>query len=287
MEPLDRQRMRAGFDRFYARKWTGHDGFWLDWYPAHLGLYADLLRARNAAISAALPRGLGRVLDCGCGAGDVSALLRDHAATVVSIDIAQANLVQTRRNLAASGGSHVLRASAEDLPFASGQFDAVVLADVIEHIPGRAQALAELHRVLAPGGLLIVATPDGDVLEKIEQVDRVAMRAVRTARAAVRFAQRRPPIAAPVVDDDAWEAFFTRPELAAAVEAAGFRIRAHENVCFYPGPEGGGTFAVLLAALRPFERFRARLFEPALRGLFGAIARARVLNQKQLVVAVK
>jgi len=277
--------VRAGFDAFYERKWSGHGGFWLDWYPRYMGLYADLLRQRNREISAALPNGLGRALDCGCGAGDVSAILIDRARAVVAVDVAIANLYQTRRNLRDQAAA--LCAGAEDLPFASEQFDAVVLADVIEHIPRNKEAMVEIARVLRPGGLLVIATPDRQVLETIEAIDRVAARGVRGLRSFVRRAMGRPGIGAHAPSDEAWEEFLTRQELADLVRGVGLTIREHRNICFYPGPEGGGVFAMMLATIGRFDRFRERLMEPALRPLFAAIARLERFNQKQLLVAVK
>jgi len=280
--------VRAGFEAHYQQKWAGHGGFWLDWYPRYMGLYADLLRQRNRAIREVLPTGLERVLDCGCGAGDVSALLTEHARVVVSLDVAQANVVQTRRNLLERfGRAMVLRAGAEELPFTDGQFDAVILADVIEHIPRRAQAVAELARVLRPGGLLIMATPDRRVLETIEKLDHVVTGFLRGLRSVVRLARGRGRSRASEVTDEAWEEFFTRRELAELVRSAGFTVREHRNVCFYPGPEGGGAFAMLLAYVGRYDRFREHLLEPTLRPLFAALARLEFMNQKQLIVAVK
>lgn len=277
--------VRAGFDAFYERKWSGHGGFWLDWYPRYMGLYADLLRHRNREIAAVLPKELGRALDCGCGAGDVSAILAEHARMVVSLDVALANLHQTRRNL--QGSVAVVCAGAEDLPFASEQFDAIVLADVIEHIPRRERAMTELARVLRPGGLLVIATPDRRVLETIEAIDRVAARGIRGLRSIVRLVRGRPPAGTPAPADEAWEEFFSRQELADLVQSVGLTIREHRNICFYPGPEGGGVFAMFLATIGRFDRFREGLMEPALRPLFAAIARLELFNQKQFLVAVK
>jgi ubiquinone/menaquinone biosynthesis C-methylase UbiE len=288
MEPDEVERVRGGFEAFYQQKWSGHGGFWLDWYPRYLGLYADLLRQRNRAIEAALPERMDAVLDVGCGAGDVSALLKARARTVVSFDVAQSNALQTRRNLMARfHDAVVLRAGAEELPFPSGRFDAVVLADVIEHIPRREQAVAELARVLRPGGLLVMATPDRPVLETIEKIDRVAMSFVNGLRAIARRALGRARRARPDVDAEQWEQFFTRSELAALVEGAGLRVREHRNICFYPGPEGGGTFALLLAYLSRIDGLPERVIEPVLRPLFAAVARLEFLNQKQLIVAEK
>jgi ubiquinone/menaquinone biosynthesis C-methylase UbiE len=284
---VEQENVRAGFEAFYREKWGGRDGFWLDWYPRHLGLYADLLRQRNRALAAAVPHGLGRILDCGCGAGDVSALLHEHANEVISFDVAGSNARQTHRNLTARfGGAFVLRAGGEELPFTDSSFDAVVLADVIEHIPRADRAVAEFARVLRPGGRLVMATPDRGVLETIERVDRVAISAVSGMRAAARRVLGRPYRPRPAGAEQ-WERFFSRAELAELVAGAGLNVLEHRNICFYPGPEGGGTFALFLAYLAPFERLRERILEPTLRRLFAALARLEVLNQKQLIVAEK
>jgi ubiquinone/menaquinone biosynthesis C-methylase UbiE len=281
------QNVRAGFEAFYRDKWGGRDGFWLDWYPRHLGLYADLLRQRNRALAAAVPTGLERILDCGCGAGDVSALLHDHAREVISCDVAGSNTRQTHRNLMARfGGALVLRAGGEELPFADETFDAVVLADVIEHIPRADRAVAEFARVLRPGGRLVMATPDRAVLGTIERLDRVASSVVSSMRAAARRVIGRAYRPAPAGTEQ-WEQFFSRAELAKLVADAGLTVVEHRNICFYPGPEGGGTFALFLAYLAPFDRLRERVLEPTFRRVFGALARLEVMNQKQLIVAEK
>ncbi len=284
--------IRAGFEAFYRRKWEGHEGFWLDWYPAHLGLYADLLRQRNRAIEAALPARVEVALDLGCGAGDVSALLAERAGRVISVDVAQANTLRTARNLAARGlglAACVMKAGAEDLPLPDESVDAAVLADVIEHIPDRRRALAEVARVLRPGGVVVVVTPDRAVLSTIEAVDRVAAACLRGVRVVARAALRRQRRVVPVAvakdgSDEPWEEFLSRADLAALAVDVGLRPRLHENICFYPGPEGGGTFAALLTLVD--SRLLARA-EPALRRFFALVARGKILNQKQMLVAEK
>jgi len=283
----DTRDLRAGFEQFYGAKWRDHDGFWLDWYPPYMGLYADLLRQRNREIESVLPAGLDGVLDCGCGAGDVSALLARRARRVVSLDVAASNLSRTRQNLRRVGvGPLAVQAGGEDLPFADASFDAAVLADVIEHIPDRRRTVAELARVLRPGGLAVIVTPDRAVHATIERVDAVAARALRGARRVVRTLLRRTPRPAPPPGPgEQWEEFLGRDELRDLFVDGGFRVREHRNICFYPGPEGGGAFAMLLGTLAQHDRLRERVVEPALRRMFAAIARAEFLNQKQLLVA--
>ncbi len=57
-------------------------------------------------------------------------------------------------------------ASAQDLPFQSASFGVVIIKHIVEHLPDPPQALREIHRVLEPDGLLVLATPNLDSLLK-------------------------------------------------------------------------------------------------------------------------
>ncbi len=59
----------------------------------------------------------------------------------------------------AGGSLRTVRADARRLPFADGEFDVVIAAEVLEHVHEDAAAIAELRRVLRPGGLLAVTVP--------------------------------------------------------------------------------------------------------------------------------
>jgi GT2 family glycosyltransferase/glycosyltransferase involved in cell wall biosynthesis/SAM-dependent methyltransferase len=101
-----------------------------------------------------------RVLDIASGEGFGSALLARTAESVVGIDIDETSVRHSRLNYALAN----LRfepGDARDLSaFADGSFDAVVAFEVIEHIAEQERMLDEVKRVLVPGGLLIVSTPD-------------------------------------------------------------------------------------------------------------------------------
>jgi SAM-dependent methyltransferase len=95
------------------------------------------------------------VLDVGCGTGRVALALAEEADEVVGVDPSEEMLAEGR---ARSHGSIVfVRACAEALPFANGRFERAV-ARLVLHLVDRDRALAELRRVLAPGGRLLVAT---------------------------------------------------------------------------------------------------------------------------------
>ncbi|HEY2386089.1 MAG TPA: glycosyltransferase [Candidatus Binatia bacterium] len=96
-------------------------------------------------------RGAGKTLDVGCG----SSIILQSINHVVGIDILHNKLRYMRRY-----DVPVVRASTFALPIADEQFDCVISSQVIEHIPYDDVIFTELRRVLRPGGLLILGTPD-------------------------------------------------------------------------------------------------------------------------------
>lgn len=109
-----------------------------------------------------------RVLDAGCGAGrHVCEAFRIKGVKVVGIDLNWEDLCKTATTLYlmhlenGNGQERCLISQADVvcLPFRDGVFDAVICSEVLEHIPDGRQAVAELVRVLRPGGKLVVSVP--------------------------------------------------------------------------------------------------------------------------------
>jgi SAM-dependent methyltransferase len=95
-----------------------------------------------------------RILDAGCGAGPVAADLRERGAVVAGFDASAGMLALARRRL----GEGVVLERAElggPLPFTDAGFDDVVASLVLHYLEDWTTALAELRRVLKPGGRLI------------------------------------------------------------------------------------------------------------------------------------
>ncbi|GIW11282.1 MAG: hypothetical protein KatS3mg061_2339 [Dehalococcoidia bacterium] len=123
----------------------------------------DTVHSWNTALRHALraigPRG-GRILEVGCGAGR---FIRTIAAARPDLEPHGTDLGPRSVRLATAyrdGVSYTL-ASATALPYAEATFETVVLFDVLEHIPGIGpqEALAEIARVLKPGGVLHALVP--------------------------------------------------------------------------------------------------------------------------------
>ena len=97
-----------------------------------------------------------RVLDAGGGTGRVSRRLQADDRWIV---LADASLKMLRHAVLAGEYGRVASAT-EHLPFRSGSFECVILVDTLHHVQDQRQTLAELWRVVAPGGRLLVEEPD-------------------------------------------------------------------------------------------------------------------------------
>ncbi|MGC5333192.1 class I SAM-dependent methyltransferase [Micromonospora sp. DT62] len=97
-----------------------------------------------------------RILDAGCGSGPLSAALRERGAIVTGFDSSRAMVELARRRL---GGDATLLVAdlGEPLPFADAAFDDVVASLVLHYLEDWTAPLAELRRVLRPGGRLILS----------------------------------------------------------------------------------------------------------------------------------
>jgi 2-polyprenyl-3-methyl-5-hydroxy-6-metoxy-1,4-benzoquinol methylase len=97
------------------------------------------------------------IVDVGCGDGVATGLIRRLGHTVVGIDWSMMALCAARQQ-----GLLLIRGAidAPGLPLGTGSVDVVVLSEVIEHLVDTDSAIDEIHRVLRPGGRLLVSTPN-------------------------------------------------------------------------------------------------------------------------------
>jgi len=146
-----------------------------------------------------------RILDVGCGTGDLTARVRAELQPelVAGCDFSAGMLEQAQ---ARSGAVRWLQGDASRLPFADGQFEAVVSTEAFHWFPDPDAALRELNRVLAPGGRLLVAL----VNVRVPATSRLAHVGSRALGQPARWP--------------------TRVEMADRVRAAGFAVDSQKRI---------------------------------------------------------
>ena len=138
----------------YELMFAQEEGHW--WYVGMRRISATLLDRFGPRTEQAGPL---QVLDAGCGSGGMTRFL-GRRGIVTGVDLAPEALELAKRR----GLTRLARASVGQLPFRSASFDVVTSFDVLYHLnvhDDRA-ALAELHRVLRPGGVLLIRLPAYD-----------------------------------------------------------------------------------------------------------------------------
>jgi SAM-dependent methyltransferase len=115
------------------------------------------------AVAEVSPR---RVLEVGCGPGELAARIRDElGAEVVAVDISP-RMVE----LARGRGVDARVGDVQELELADGEFDCAVAAWMLYHVPDVDRALAELARILVPGGRLVAVTNAPDHLHELREL---------------------------------------------------------------------------------------------------------------------
>jgi SAM-dependent methyltransferase len=146
----------------------------------------------------------GIILEAGSGLGAVLMHLRDQGYNVIGLDYA-VNALRTARAY-----DPTLRLQAGDvhaLPYRSNSLHGYLSFGVLEHIPhGMDPALREAHRVLVPGGTLVLTIPYPNVVHRLVRLKRQL------------FGQ------SVLNDDDFYESTYTRRQLEDAVTGAGFEV---------------------------------------------------------------
>ncbi len=126
--------------------WEEHAAWWIDGFTdgADPEYEEQILPLARAELT-----GFDRVLDVGCGDGQISRMMAAAGSTVVGVDPTWNQIAVAGER---GGGPSYVRAGAAELPFADGSFDAAVACLVFEHIDDVHGAIDEIARVVRPGG---------------------------------------------------------------------------------------------------------------------------------------
>lgn len=135
---VDEERLRAAFDE------------------GNLGHYRRLLER----VDRRRPNARRHLLDVGCATGAFLYAALQRGWTVRGVEVGEASVDYARARL----GLDVERGSLYEFEAPAESFDLVVVLEVIEHLERPAESLRHFHRMLAPGGLLLLTTPNFDSL---------------------------------------------------------------------------------------------------------------------------
>ncbi|HXG46932.1 MAG TPA: class I SAM-dependent methyltransferase [Methylomirabilota bacterium] len=210
----------------YYRRNEAYAEFLAGWDPGFYARYADTLRPDR-------PRG--RALDVGCGVGQVVARLTEAGFEAHGVDVSEPNIERARK---VSGRCQLY--DGRRLPFPDGHFASAGALNVLEHVEAPEDFIAELVRVVEPGGKVVLSSPNffrvlgfrdyhprmrglGNKWRNWRRL-REKRRQMRQAPATVRFDRMVPIVKEPFTpDDDAIVA--TNPlEMCFFLERSGCRI---------------------------------------------------------------
>lgn len=157
----------------------------------------DFLIEARLLYSMLAPRPDSRILEVGCGGGALLSFLEARGHNAVGVDILEEAV---RLAAQAAPSSRVMRSDAGELPFDAGSFDRLVSHHLVEHLDDLPGALEEWRRVLVPGAVVAICTPN-----------------------------RLYP-SPHIFDDPSHVHVYDRGELAGAVEDAGFQVEGSLTV---------------------------------------------------------
>jgi SAM-dependent methyltransferase len=110
---------------------------------------------RLALIDRYAPLAGRRILDVGCGIGTYVDKLRLFSDRVYGIDVEMERVMEGGQRL-----PNLLIAAAESPPFSTASFDVILLHEVLEHVQDDRQVVREAHRLLTPGGRMVIFAPN-------------------------------------------------------------------------------------------------------------------------------
>ena len=119
------------------------------------GYLTPAFSCRLAVISELLPNATGLWLDAGCGTGTISRWMASkYGCAIEALDGSPAMVADAVRR-----GTKAQTGSVEHLPYSAESLDGIVCSSVLEYVNDPSAVLREFHRVLNPGGVLLISVP--------------------------------------------------------------------------------------------------------------------------------
>jgi ubiquinone/menaquinone biosynthesis C-methylase UbiE len=247
--------------RLFSERATEWAANYSDPEPRTLGAQNLVSRQRFALemVGTAAPRA-SKVLDVGCGTGEMAAKLMRLGYDVWGVDLAEPMIRHARDRY---GPDRFRVGDIEHIPFRDNTFDAVVCLGVIEYLATDEPALREIWRVLKPGGSAVIATPSA--ISPLHHMDHVFGGLVATARplyhlVKYRLRGRRPPFPQP--SREAINRRYYRRRWLRFLRSVG--LEPEEWIC-----HGWGWYESELGLLAQFLSRSGKLFRRGLERFFG------------------
>lgn len=223
-------------------------------FPEH-GLHGRLKLAYDW-----IPEGTNTLLDAGCSYGYATRYFIRKAEFVAGADPNPKLIEIAKRRY---GGIDFRVCPIERTPFADASFDAVILADVLEHVADERQTLSEIYRILRPGGVLIVTVPHKGLFSSFD-IDNLSIALKRTIpglyRALFYLKERKYPQQQPGYED--WHRHYSLEQLLALLRASnfgkGFRVEKLRRCGLFMDVVVSVTYQIARAVLG-FDRANAVL----------------------------
>src|SRR3989344_1022167 len=148
-----------GLKEYYEKKADEYDIIKETFESAHL--YKKIMYScRVGKIMSLLDVKKGdKVLEIGCGEGYYTKKILEITSDVTAIDISEKFLEKAKKYTRAKAHDYVC-CPAEKIPFPDNSFDKVLMSEVIEHLLDWRDGVREIHRVLKPGGIVVISTPN-------------------------------------------------------------------------------------------------------------------------------
>ncbi len=208
------------------------------WDPGFYAKYADTLRPARAG---------GRVLDVGCGAGQVVGRLAEAGFEAHGVDVSEPNIERARNR-----SPHCRLYDGRRLPYPDGYFASVGALNVLEHVEEPEAFLPELARVAEAGGRVVVSSPNffrvlgfRDYHHRMRGLGNkwrnaarllAKRRMMRRAPGEVRFDRMTPVVKEPFTPDDDAIVATNALEMRFFLERAGCRVERVECTDRYVAP---------------------------------------------------
>lgn len=183
--------------------------------PVRLAFVRDAVDAHWGTVEAGTPLAGKSALDVGCGAGLLCEPLARLGASVTGVDAAPENIAAAAAH-AAGRGLDLRYMAGEVGALDIGQFDLVTSMEVIEHVADKPAFVAAMAARLAPGGLLVLSTPN------------------RTAKSRLLLVEGAEALGLIPRGTHHWDDFVTPEELGELLTSAGFTVGETRGIAFTP-----------------------------------------------------